>query len=116
MNAVCTVVSAPLLLTTMSTPQAAALLAHVVSQMQSNVEFLVSQNYISQVDASAIMARLPSDTSAPVASITAATQRMGVPAIPLAPVAPARMAPPAPVQAQQQARALWAYNEDGRVS
>ena len=116
MNAVCTVVSAPLLLTTMSTPQAAALLAHVVSQMQSNVDFLVSQNYISQVDASAIMARLPSDAPSPVASITAATQRMGVSAIPLAPVAPARMAPPAPVQAQQQARALWAYNEDGRVS
>ncbi|KAF8199668.1 SH3 domain-containing protein [Pholiota molesta] len=36
-------------------PQAAALLAHVLSQIEDNVNFLASQDYISQADASAIL-------------------------------------------------------------
>ncbi|KAJ7242762.1 SH3 domain-containing protein [Mycena haematopus] len=79
----------------------AALLAHVVSQVESNVNFLVSQNYISQADASLFLAKLPNSSSAP--------QNMPTPT----PFAPRRKmgAPAAPVV---QAKALWPYNEDGR--
>ncbi|KAJ7454818.1 SH3 domain-containing protein [Mycena latifolia] len=42
----------------------AAFLAHVVSQVESNVNFLVSQNHISHSDASAFLAKLP-NSSAP---------------------------------------------------
>jgi len=79
----------------------AALLAHVVSQVESNVNFLVSQNYISQADASVFLAKLPS-SSAPQAMPTPTpfAARRGV----SAPAAPAVV----------QARALWPYNEDGR--
>jgi hypothetical protein len=44
-----------------SDPQAAALLAHIVSQITSNVDFLVSQNYMSQSDASIIVSKLTTD-------------------------------------------------------
>ncbi|KAJ7183116.1 SH3 domain-containing protein [Mycena filopes] len=79
----------------------AALLAHVVSQVESNVNFLVSQNYITQSDASLFLAKLPS-SSAPRA--------MPAPA----PYA-ARKTPNAPAApAGVQARALWPYNENGQ--
>lgn len=90
-------------------PQATALLAHVVSQMQSNVDFLVSQNYISSSDASTIMSRLPTDAG--VNHIVPRAQAMSV----SAPQAPARRGVPAPSRNVQQARALWAYNEHGQV-
>ncbi|KAJ7116353.1 SH3 domain-containing protein [Mycena epipterygia] len=76
----------------------AALLAHVVSQVESNVNFLVSQNYISQSDASVFLAKLPS-SSAPLSMPTPTPARRGM------------SASAAPVV---QARALWPYNEDGR--
>ncbi|KAJ6577347.1 SH3 domain-containing protein [Mycena capillaripes] len=78
----------------------AALLAHVVSQVEANVNFLVSQNHISQSDASAFLAKLPS-SSAPRAmpTPTAYAPRRGV---------------TAPAAAVVQARALWDYNVDGR--
>jgi len=81
-----------------SDPQAAALLTHVVSQMQHNVDFLVSQNYISSVDASAIMSKLPSNSYVP----------------PRAVAPPARRNIPQPTPQIVQARALWAYNEKGQ--
>lgn len=98
-----------LILTTMSRstpsdPQAAALLAHVVSQMQQNVDFLVAQNYITQADASAIVSKLP-NSSANRSVATAPLGRVGL-------VPP----PPAPGPRTFQARALWAYNENGQVS
>ena len=40
-------------------PQASLLLAHVVSQIEHNVQFLASQGYISTQDASTILTRLP---------------------------------------------------------
>ncbi|KAF7330340.1 Protein csh3 [Mycena venus] len=79
----------------------AALLAHVVSQVESNVNFLVSQNYISQADASVFLAKLPS-SSAPAA--------MPVPT----PYAPRRQVSASAAPAVVQARALWPYNETGQ--
>ncbi|KAJ6612286.1 SH3-domain-containing protein [Mycena sp. CBHHK59/15] len=80
----------------------AALLAHVVSQVESNVNFLVSQNYISQTDASLFLAKLPNGaSSAPRAMPTPSPAlRRGM----------SSSAAPAVVQA----RALWPYNENGQ--
>ncbi|KAI0090186.1 SH3 domain-containing protein [Irpex rosettiformis] len=91
-------------------PQSAALLEHIFSQTQANVMFLESQNYISAPEAKDILSRL-----------TAAQDRSGHSVdsgamIPVPSVAPAgRRSFPPPSQARlNQARALWAYNEDGR--
>jgi hypothetical protein len=81
-------------------PQAAALLAHVVSQMQQNVDFLVSQNYISSSDASVIKAKLPNPTLD--------TPRERGPPV-------RRTIPQPPARAPLQAQALWAYNLNGEV-
>lgn len=85
-------------------PQAAALLAHVVSQVEQNVQFLASQNYISQADASAILTKLPN----PNHGVTQITN--GVAKMPLA----TRAVPVA--SGIKQAKALWPYNENGQVS
>ena len=85
-------------------PQAAALLAHVVSQVEQNVQFLASENYISQADASAILTKLPN----PNRGVTQITN--GVAKMPLA----TRAVPVAP--GVKQAKALWPYNENGQVS
>jgi len=85
--------------------EATALLSHVVSQMQQNVEFLVSQKYISAADASAIVARLPAVVDG------------GTDAAPYPMPQPERRVvphPPAPRRPVAQARALWAYNENGQ--
>ena len=92
-------------------PQAAALLAHVVSQIQSNVDFLLAQNYISPSDASSIVSLLPAgtvDQSAP--------RTQPVPVGSPSPQTPTRRGIPAPPLAHRlQARALWAYNVNGQV-
>ena len=81
-------------------PQAAAMLNHIVSQVQSNIEFLASQDYISRFDADQFLAKLPSDSTAQAPKASFPT--------------PARRPVPAP-QAPQ-ARAIWGYNEDNAVS
>ena len=64
-----------------------ALLAHVVSNIESNVQFLISHNYISQNDAATLLSKLST-----VKSGGPATSSLG------------------------KAKALWAYNENGAVS
>ncbi|EMD33397.1 hypothetical protein CERSUDRAFT_118000 [Gelatoporia subvermispora B] len=104
-----------------SDPQTAALLAHVLSQTQQNISFLASQGHISHADAADIQRRLAAaeNNSSPV---EASFRNMSL-SPPVAEPAPAP-APPAPFQRNippppartQRARALWAYNEDGRES
>ncbi|KAF4613907.1 hypothetical protein D9613_007853 [Agrocybe pediades] len=88
-------------------PQAAALLAHVVSQIEQNVNFLASQNYISQSDASAILTKLPNAQS--TCGMAAITSRMSS-MMGRAPAAAPRAVPAAP--SVPQAKALWAYRGD----
>lgn len=95
-------------------PQAAALLAHVVYQIEQNVNFLASQNYLSQSDAAAILTKLPNLTNN-----AAAMNELGdgVSNINLS-IARAVPPPPRPKTApheQQEsslprARAIWSYN------
>jgi len=97
----------------MSNPESAALLAHIVSQLETNVQFLVSQNYISRADANAFLAKLPKNGVPQTAASSNLASRMKnlVTLSPSPPAAPAR-----PAAQVQQARALWAYNEHGQDS
>lgn len=90
--------------------QAAVLLAHVVAQIQSNIDFLLAQNYISPSDVTAIVSRLPAANL--VDQLASRTQAMSVGA----PQTPVRRGIPAPPSGRKtQAKALWAYNVDGHV-
>jgi hypothetical protein len=91
-------------------PQNAALVAHIVSQIEQNVNFLASQNYISDGDASAILTRLPNASQDEMAS-RAANLNIGSRNIP--PPAMPRSTPAPPTATLS--RALWAYNENGQV-
>jgi len=95
-------------------PQTAALLAHVVSQIEQNVNFLASQNYISQSDASTILNKLPNPQGATqntggIAGITSRMSNM----MGRTPAPAPRAVPAAP--SLPQARALWAYKGDVSV-
>jgi hypothetical protein len=82
-----------------------ALLQHLVSRIEQDVQFLAEQNLISAQDAQAIVARLPGAAAAPMAMPTAPS------------AVPASAAPPPTYAGKQtkQARALWAYNEKNSV-
>ncbi|PFH53132.1 hypothetical protein AMATHDRAFT_1556 [Amanita thiersii Skay4041] len=111
-------------------PQVVAMLAHIVSQIEINVEFLVSQNYISRTDATNILSKLP----APSVDVPASTYQAPAASVMRTPTAsfptpnfmpaqvpeaaappPRRNVPPTPTPAAPpvvQARAIWGYNED----
>ena len=102
---------------TPSDPQAAALLAHVLSQTQQNINFLASQNYISVNEASELIARLSQGPTSPITppdSLAASMNNLAVGPV-RTPEPSRRIPPPPPRNSVQKARALWAYNEDGRV-
>ena len=85
-----------------------AFLAHLVSRMQADIEFLVQQNAISPADGQIMSSKLPGQTPAmptPAASPPMPVTRRG------GPPAPAPQASKGP-----QARSLWPYNENGQVS
>jgi hypothetical protein len=101
-------------------PGSDALLAHIVSQTRQNVEFLMAHNELSRTDGAAILQRLPSVEDAAVRALSEQTHRLMIPE-PSMPVAttmnsgpPARAVPP-PAPRVQQAKAIWAYNENGTV-
>ena len=94
----------------------AALLGHVASQMQLDVAFLESQNYLSPQDAATmkeIIGRLPVQTQTTVTT-TPQVRVVGAPAL------GGRAVPPPPRQlaatpSTVYARAIWSYNENGAV-
>ncbi|KAG9315136.1 SH3-domain-containing protein [Chiua virens] len=92
--------------------QTAALLGHIATQMQLNVAFLESQNYLSAQDAATmkdIIGRLPVQVQTSVATTTQ-VRVIG------APPAGERVVPPVPrpvAASPVYARAIWDYNEDG---
>jgi hypothetical protein len=101
-----------------SDAQSAALLAHVATQLQLNVAFLESQNYMSAEDAGImrdILSRIPGGAGQSVQVSVRVTSPAAVPrAIPPIPTrAPAIS--PAPSQQARFVKAVWAYNEDGAV-
>ena len=103
-----------------------ALLAHIVSQTKSNIDFLVSQNHISQADGKDIIAKLPATEDPAVAALTTQTQQLTVarsepsrpnvsPSPAPNPAVPARRGVPPPPRRAVQVRALWNWNEHGEV-
>ncbi|KAG1721437.1 SH3-domain-containing protein [Suillus occidentalis] len=110
--------------------QSAVLLAHVATQLQLNISFLESQDYMSAEDADSmreIISRLPSGAGQ---SVVTTSYNVGDPVVMTRSIPPptvmprGRAIPSPPVQAppispisSQQPRfvkAIWAYNEDGR--
>ncbi|KAH8831345.1 SH3-domain-containing protein [Flagelloscypha sp. PMI_526] len=89
----------------MSSAREDALLAHVVSQITTNVDFLVSQNYISHIDARNFINKLPASASGTVSP---------APAVRASPVASPPPSVPSPASSKvSQGRALWPYNVNG---
>ncbi|ESK88802.1 myosin ie [Moniliophthora roreri MCA 2997] len=96
--------------TTMSSDtQKAALLSHVVSQIEQNVEFLISQNYLSRSDASAFLNKL-SNVNADTTVTTTTTMPLPTPFAKRTATAPAHAASASQLPT---CRALWGYNENG---
>ncbi|KAF9000643.1 SH3 domain-containing protein [Cyathus striatus] len=92
-------------------PQTAALVAHVVSQIESNVQFLAEQNYISHADASAILTKLPNaNTATSPNAVSQLANRVKSLALPARTPSALRSVPAAP---SVRARAIWSYNENG---
>jgi hypothetical protein len=104
--------------------EAAASIAHIIAQTQSNISFLQEQGHLSQTDAAKIQTQLaaasasggntrrvlsPPVITPPARHVPAPPAMMPIQRVPTPPVSP----PSAPVPVQ--AKALWAYNENGAV-
>jgi hypothetical protein len=90
---------------TLTNSQNTVLLAHIVSQVENNIQFLVSQGYVAQQDASQFLVKLP-HSDAP-ANVVAPSFPLPTPrAVAPTPV-PSSQATPA---AAPRARVLWAWS------
>lgn len=79
--------------------------AHIVGQINQNVNFLVEQGHISRQDGDEILSKLSSAGGGDVKKSAGLLSSIGRRIIPT---------PPAKSNVVQ-ARAIWAYNEDGSV-
>lgn len=89
-------------------------LAHIVGRIQDDIEFLVSQGALSHSDACFITDRLSAAKATAPSMPTPITSPASL-SIPSAPSAKRWVPPPPRGSAQPQAKALWAYNENGQV-
>ncbi|TDL16477.1 SH3-domain-containing protein [Rickenella mellea] len=101
-----------------SSTQNDALLAHIISQTKANIDFLISQNYITVADAEKLTSKLTSHSDSNALSEQAAG--LSLDAQPRAPsparyiVPSTRRTVPPPPSRVVRARALWDYNENGQ--
>jgi hypothetical protein len=92
-----------------------AFVSHLVSQTRANIDFLQAQGYLTKADATNIQSKLA--TANIKASDESANPPVSIPQ-PHNQVSTYQPHPPQPTQptpSYPRARALWAYNEDGRV-
>ncbi|EIN07803.1 hypothetical protein PUNSTDRAFT_53160, partial [Punctularia strigosozonata HHB-11173 SS5] len=82
-----------------ATPAEQALLAHVVAQMESNIDFLMRR---------AIRAKLPKTNGAIARALSSGP-------VPIASTTSTRSVPQTPTATVVKAKATWGYNEDGSV-
>jgi hypothetical protein len=90
-----------------------AYLTHIVSGIRNDIDFLVSQGALSQNDARVITDKLPATDASSVMPTSSIVPHRGTPNGP--PMRNSVPPPPGP-PSQFQAKALWAYNENGQVS
>ena len=88
-------------------PNDSAFLAHIVSQLENQVDFLVKHRYISQEDASTFLAKLPSSNT--LAHPSMPTFPTPTPQNAVFSSAHAPTPPPPPPSSVPQARVLWAW-------
>jgi len=91
-----------------------AFVSHLVSQTRANIDFLQAQGYLTKADATNIQSKLA--TANIKASDESANPPVSIPQ-PYNQVSTYQPHPPQPTQptpSYPRARALWAYNEDGR--
>jgi len=98
------------------------LLAHIVSQTRSNIDFLISQKQISKSDGQEIISKLPATDSAVMALSQQAQHLALAPSEPSPPntnsspspnqMVPARRGVPPPPRKPVQVRALWNWNDN----
>jgi LAS seventeen-binding protein 1/2 len=101
------------------------LLAHIVSQTRSNINFLIAQKQISEADGREIIAKLhPANDS--ISALSQQTQRLTLmpsetsppnssPSPSPNPVVPVRRGVPPP-RRSMQVRAMWDWNSEGQVN
>ncbi|KAJ3474577.1 hypothetical protein NLI96_g12381 [Meripilus lineatus] len=106
----------------MSKANETAFLSHIISQTQANISFLVANNYLSSTDASDMISRLAEAQAKGIANRSTSTIGNSISNLSITPPPqpsvtppPARRNVPPPPPRYIRARALWAYNEDGRV-
>ena len=98
-----------------------AFVFHLVSQTRANIDFLQAQGYLTVENAASIQSKLATATiKAPDKStnLPVSTPKPYTPALsrqPSPPNPPQLLQPPQPTPSYPRARALWGYNEDGRV-
>ena len=95
-----------------------AFVFHLVSQTRANVDFLQAQGYLTVEDAASIQSKLATatiKTSEKSTSLPVSTPQPHTRAPSYQPNPPSPPQPLQPTQSYPRARALWGYNEDGRV-
>ena len=90
-------------------PNDSAFLAHIVSQLENQVDFLVKHRYISQEDASTFLAKLPSSNTLAHPSMPTFPTPTPQNAVFSSAHAPTPPPPPPPPSSVPQARVLWAW-------
>jgi len=91
---------------------------HLVSQTRANIDFLQAQGYLTADDAATVQSKLAAatvKTSEKSANLPVSTPQPFTPAPSYQLHPPIPPQPPQPTPSYPRARALWAYNEDGRV-
>lgn len=94
--------------------EAGVLLSHILARLYQDVDFLVTNNYISSADAAGIRSRLP-DAPLPTSTQDHTHTTASIPETRFPAQRAAAIPVPLPAQRNmpQQAKALWAYNEQG---
>lgn len=94
-----------------------AFVAHLISQTQANVEFLHAQGYLTTEDAASIRSKLGTPavkTSEKSVNLPVPTPHPYDSTPSFQPHPPHPPQPPQSTQSHPRAKAIWAYNEDGR--
>lgn len=102
-----------------------AFVSHLVSQTRANIDFLQTQGYLTIEDAASIQSKLATATIKTSEQSTERSTNLPIstpqphtpaPSYQPNPInSPQPLQPPQPTPSYPRAKALWGYNEDGKV-